>query len=239
MSNKLTYSKSSQPAWGRRSCAQAGIAALLLGCVAALNGVTWADDKSTDHPTAPFKDLTLKNWEERSFSGNSQYEIVNLDGHRVLKGSTDSAASILYKQETINLTKTPTISWSWKIDGIYEDIDEQTRQGDDFPARLYVAVQTGLLPWETLAINYVWSSNQEFGTSWTSPFTEKSKMLAVQSGPSNAGKWVNQSRNIVADFKELFGEDIEEIDGYAVMIDGDNANKKGTAWFAEINFRAE
>lgn len=239
MSNKITHSRSSQPAWGRRSCAQTGSAALLLGCVAALNGIIWADDQSSEHPKAPFKDLTLKDWEERSFSGNSQYEIVNLEGSRVLKGSTDSAASILYKNETIDLSQTPIISWSWKIDGIYENIDEQTRQGDDFPARLYVVIKTGLLPWDTLAINYVWSSNQAFGTSWANPFTEKSKMLAVQSGPLNVGKWVYQSRNIVADFRELFGEDVEEIDGYAVMIDGDNAKKQGTAWFAEINFQAE
>jgi hypothetical protein len=239
MSNKITPSRSSQPAWGRQSRAQTGFSALLLGCAAFFSAVVWASDQSTEHPTAPFKDLTLRDWEERSFSGNSRYEIVNLGGTRVLKGSTDSAASILYKKDTIDLTKTPTISWSWKINGIYNDVDEQTRQGDDFPARLYVVVQTGLLPWETLAINYVWSSSQELGTSWTSPFTEKSKMLAVQSGRSNAGKWVNQSRNIVADFKELFGEEVEEIDGYAVMIDGDNANKKGTAWFAEINFQAE
>ena len=239
MSKKASHFRSPQPAWGRRSCAQTGFAALLLGSVAFFASMVWANDQYTEHPTAPFNDLTLQDWKERSFSGNSRYELVNLGGTRVLKGSSDNAASILYKKKSIDLTKTPTISWSWKVDGIYENIDEQTRQGDDFPARLYVVAKTGILPWQTLAINYVWSSNQEIGSSWTNPFTEKAKMIAVQSGRSNAGKWVNQSRNIVTDFKELFGQDVDVIAGYAVMVDGDNANKKGTAWFAEINFQAE
>jgi hypothetical protein len=211
---------------------------MLLGSAVLSNGLAWGTDQLSALPIAPFKDLTLQDWKERSFSGNSQYEIVDIDGTRVLRGSTNGAASILYKKKTINLKKTPTISWSWKIDGIYKDIEEQTRQGDDFPARLYVVSKTGRLPWQTLAINYVWSSNQDLGESWPNPFTKKAKMVVVQTGNLKAGQWVTQSRNIAADFKELFGRDVERIDGYAVMVDGDNAGKKGTAWFADINFEA-
>ena len=218
-----------------------GLATLtvVLGSALFGSGLASATDQSTKHPLAAFKDPTLRDWKERSFSGNTRYEIVDSNGTRVLKGTTDSAASILYKEKEIDLTKTPQITWSWKIDSIYQDIDEQTKQGDDFPARLYVVAQTGFLPWQTLAINYVWSSNQDQGVSWSNPFTSKAKMIVVQSGETNAGQWVSQSRNIAADFKEQFGRDIDEISGYAVMVDGDNANKKGTAWFADISFEAE
>ncbi|MFK8075781.1 MAG: DUF3047 domain-containing protein [Granulosicoccus sp.] len=199
----------------------------------------WATELPTDEPSAPFNDRTLKSWKEKSFSGNTHYEIVELDGTRVLKGSTEGAASILYKEQTVDLRKKPIISWSWKIDGVYDDIDEKTRAGDDFPARLYVVSKTGILPWQTLAINYVWSSEQELGDSWSNPFTEKAKMIVVQSGNSNAGQWVTQTRNIAEDFKTHFGKDIGKINGYAVMVDGDNANKTGTAWYADINFSEE
>lgn len=199
----------------------------------------WANDQLSQQPSAPFKDLTLKNWKEKSFSGNTHYELVQLDGTRVLKGSTEGAASILYREETIDISKTPTISWSWKIEGVYDDIDEKSKSGDDFPARLYVVTKTGILPWQTLALNYVWSSEQGVGDSWSNPFTAKAKMIVVQSGNSNAGKWVTQSRDVAADFKKYFGKDIKKIDGYAVMVDGDNADKNGTAWYADISFSAE
>lgn len=196
----------------------------------------WGTDSAL--PIAPFNAPTLEDWKERSFSGNSQYDIVDMNGVRVLKGSTNGAASLLYKEKVIDLTKTPILSWSWQIQEAYEDIDEHTREGDDFPARLYVVARTGRLPWQTLAINYVWSSNQEVGSYWPNPFTRKAQVMAVQSGNSKAGQWVTQNRDVRADFKTLFGRDIDEIAGYAVMVDGDNAGKAGTAWFADINFVA-
>ncbi len=212
---------------------------LALGIILLPLPTAWATDQSTAEPTAPFNDRTLKSWQEKSFSGNTHYEIVELDGTRVLKGSTEGAASILYKEQPVDLSKKPIISWSWKIDGVYDDIDEKTRAGDDFPARLYVVSKTGILPWQTLAINYVWSSEQDVGDSWSNPFTEKAKMIVVQSGNSNAGQWVSQTRNVAEDFKKHFGKDIKKIDGYAVMVDGDNANKTGTAWYADISFSEE
>lgn len=226
-----------------RSCirywAPVPITVVMLGLTLLCTGHAFGNAQPSEYPVAPFKDLDLANWKERSFSGNSHYEIVDVGGTRVLKGSTDGAASILYKEETISLNKTPLLNWSWKVDGTYDDIDEQTRQGDDFPARLYVVTKTGILPWQTLAINYVWSSNQDLGESWPNPFTGKAKMVVVQTGNLNAGQWVTQNRNVAADFKALFGKEIDAIDGYAVMVDGDNAGKKGTAWFANISFNAE
>ena len=213
----------------------AGALGMLLGTVLSSNGLAMGSES----PNAPFKDSSLEEWKERSFSGHSQYELVDVDGTRVLRASTDGAASILYKEKTIELTKTPIITWSWKVQGVYDNINEQTKDGDDFPARLYVVAKTGLLPWQTLAINYVWSSHLEVGQSWYNPYTNKAKMVAVQAGASNSGQWITQSRNIAADFKEHFGKNIKAISGYAIMVDGDNANKKGTAWFADISFDAE
>jgi len=187
-------------------------------------------------PLNSFPDPTLDDWEERSFDGNTTYELVDLNSQRVLKASTENAASVLYKQQEISLIETPKISWTWKVDSIYQNINENTPEGDDFPARLYVVVQTGMLPWESLAINYVWSSHNDIGQFWNNPYTDKAIMIAVQSGDALAGQWVSQTRDVAKDFSEHFGLDIDEISGFAVMVDGDNAKKSGTAWFADISF---
>jgi len=100
---------------------------------------------------------------------------------------------------------------------VYEGIDELTKAGDDFPARLYVTARTGFLPWEVIAINYVWSSNQTIGTGWMSPYTKKSFMVAVQTGSAQTGEWTAQRRNIVEDFKTFFNTDITELVGYALQ----------------------
>lgn len=191
---------------------------------------------ASEQPISEFAFESLDRWVERSFEGNTSYELVEDNGVRVLKGHTDKQASILYLEETINLSKTPVINWSWKVDRIYQNIDEQARNGDDFPARLYVVAKVGFLPWETVSINYVWASKSSVGEIWPNPFTDKAKMVAIQSGNTYVKKWTQHSRNVAEDFKTLFNRDIKQIDGYAVMVDGDNAKKEATAWFGNITF---
>lgn len=191
-----------------------------------------------DVPLDDFADASLEGWSERSFEGNTHYELVEEDGVMVLKGHTRQQASILYKTKEIDLNETPVVNWSWKVDRTYVDINELAREGDDFPARLYVVAKVGFLPWETLAINYVWASELPVGETWSNPFTDKAKMVAVQSGNDHVGQWTSHSRNIAEDFENLFGQTIDEIDGYAVMVDGDNSQAEAIAWFAQIDFTA-
>jgi len=210
---------------------------ILSGCAQLSAGQ--ADIRALTKPAGAFASQSLEGWSERSFDGSTHYELVDDDGVQVLKGHTMGAASILYREETIDLSQTPVIHWSWKVDRTYMNINEQSREGDDFPARLYVVAQTGFLPWETVAINYVWASESPIGQSWTNPYTDKAKMIAVQSGDSQVGQWSRHTRNVAEDFKRLFDQNIDELSGYAVMVDGDNAQMEAKAWFGEIRFSSK
>ncbi|MFK7890651.1 MAG: DUF3047 domain-containing protein [Granulosicoccus sp.] len=196
----------------------------------------WGESANNPDPLQANAFGTVEGWKERSFAGNTEYQLVELDGVDVLQGHTQGQASIFYKEQDINLEDTPVVNWSWKIERAFENIDERTREGDDFPARLYVVARVGLLPWNTLAINYLWASQNATGTQWASPYTEKAMMVAVQSGNDDAGEWTTHSRNVADDFQTLFGRKVEKIQGYAVMVDGDNTGNEATAWFGNIRF---
>lgn len=179
-------------------------------------------------------------WDERSFVGHTRYTFIQENGIETIKGETAGTASVLYRREKVNLTETPVLRWRWKINNTYgSEINEQSRDGDDYPARLYVVVKTGLFPWQTLAVNYVWSSSGQVGDTWPSAYTEKSQMVAVQAGERNVGRWLSEERNVVADFKRLFDVDVSTLDGYAIMVDGDNTGRSATAWFSQIRFGKE
>ena len=184
----------------------------------------------------PFPDADLDDWKERGFSGRTDYALVREDGLRVLRAHADDSASILYRERTIDLTRTPVLEWSWKIDRVYAGIDERTEAGDDFPARLYVVARTGVLPWQTLALNYVWSASAAPGERWPNPFTDKATMIAVRSGADEVGRWTHERRDVAADFRAAFGRRVERIAGYAVMVDGDNGGREATAWFGDLRF---
>ncbi len=186
-----------------------------------------------------FSQGDLNAWTAKKFSGETQYSLVEDGGRKVLKAVSKATASGLYKQVHIDLQKTPYLNWSWKIDHTLGDIPERKRAGDDYPARVYVVFSGGLVFWRTRAINYVWSSNQAVGTEWPNAFTDHALMVAVASGAAQAGQWVKERRNVLEDFKRLFGGDIRYVDAVAVMTDTDNSGKSATAYYGDIYFSAQ
>ncbi len=175
-------------------------------------------------------------WKERSFSGNSEYSLVDHHGMQAIRGRTDSSASALYKDLGTDLRKTPYLSWQWQVENVFDNPHERAKKGDDFPARVYVVYKKGPFPWNTLAINYVWSSDNSIGDHWGSAYTKKSHVVVLQSGDAKAGQWVAEKRNVAEDFKTFFGIDVRKINGYAIMVDGDNTSSTATTWFADIDF---
>lgn len=182
----------------------------------------------------------LDGWEERSFVGNTDYEVVRLDGVDAVRADADGTASALYRRIEIDLERTPYLRWRWRVGGTYGDIDETGKSGDDYPARVYVVRRGGLAFWRTRALNYVWSSAQPAGSRWPNAYAGDSvQMLAVNSGDAKAGEWVSQVRDVRADWRAAFGEEIGSLDGVAIMTDADDTGGSVTAWYADIRFTAE
>lgn len=175
-------------------------------------------------------------WQQRSFQGNTDYRFTTEQSVPVLRAETQGQASALYRQIKIDLRQTPWLSWQWRIDRVYPSLDPLSKQGDDYPARVYVVVRDGWLPWQTLAINYVWANTAVAQTHWPNPFTDKAVMVPLQAGADGVGQWRQQRVNVREDFKRLFGRDIDFIDGVAVMTDGDNSGNSAVAWYAAMTF---
>ena len=187
-----------------------------------------------------FSSGDLAGWEDKSFKGQTRYELVlGPAGATVLQATTDGAASGRFRKVRVDLTKTPVLNWSWKIDAPYRDIDESTKAGDDFPVRVYVVVERGPLGMLTRALNYVWASSKPVGARWPNPFTGQAMMLAVDSGAARAGTWISHKRNVRNDLRAAFGDDVAEIHAVAVMTDGDNGNRRARAWYGDIFFTSE
>lgn len=106
-----------------------------------------------------FSSNRLDGWEHKTFKGKTHYQLQTLDGVAVLKAESHDAASGLFKEQRIDLDKTPMLNWSWRIAKRLNGLNEQSKSGDDYAARIYVVVKGGLAFWQTKAINYVWSSN--------------------------------------------------------------------------------
>jgi Protein of unknown function (DUF3047) len=142
----------------------------------------------------------------------------------------------LWRSQTriICLSKTPFLNWSWKVTSVFTGIDENTKRGDDFPARVYVVVERDLLGMSSLALNYVWASQHPLGSTWPSPYTSQVRLMALDSGATGVGKWVRHKQNLRDDLRAVFAEDIGTIDAVAIMTDSDDHMGQAKAFYGDI-----
>jgi len=84
------------------------------------------------------------------------------------------------------------------------------------------------------AINYIWASHAPVGKIVPNAYTDRVRMIVVESGKMKAGAWVSESRNIFDDYKTAFGKEPPMITGIAIMTDSDNTGESALAYYGDI-----
>jgi hypothetical protein len=186
----------------------------------------------------------------------AELALVAEQGATVLRVRTDAsagAAAYALRQEP---GEAPVLAWRWKVERALERSDLRTREADDFVARVYVffdVPETDLplftrvrmhvarllygaeLP--TAALCYVWDNREPPGASLWSAYTDRVRVVVLESGNARAGTWVAERRDVAADFRDAFGHEPPAITGIAAGADTDQTRERSTAWFGD--FRLE
>ena len=175
----------------------------------------------------------------RGADNKTVYTVGSNENGNFLKAVADNAASGLGKEVKIDLNKTPFINITWKIEKDLQGINENSKKGHDFAARVFAVKKTGATPLSNRAINYVFSSNSAVGQSWPSPYTKKSIDNVLATTKENLNEWVTVKANVKEDFKKFHDLDVNELDGLAIMADTDNSKMKSISYFQNIYFSAD
>lgn len=191
-------------------------------------------------PVGEFSLGKLNGWENKAFKGKTDYLMVEMDGRKVLRAESAASASGMLRRMRIDLEKTPYLNWSWRIENTLGELDEQSKKGDDYPARIYVVVSGGVAFWRTRSINYVWSNRTPDGRFWPNAYAgDHVIMVAQRSGTKGLGQWQREKRNIRADFKLYHGETVHHVDAVALMTDTDDSGRRAVAYYGDIYFSAD
>ena len=198
-----------------------------------------------------WKPLTFRNIDKHTV-----YTLVKDGNATVLKAESNASAAGLTRDLSalnLNIRDTPILKWRWKIANLVKSADIHTREGDDYPARVYVTfrydperagagmrMQYGLA--KTLygdypphaGINYVWDGKAPAGTMTPNAYTARAIMFVVESGAKRVGEWVEVERNVYEDYKRAFKEEPPPVLGIAVMTDTDSTGEAAVAWYGDI-----
>ncbi|MDA7572835.1 DUF3047 domain-containing protein [Candidatus Pelagibacter sp.] len=188
-----------------------------------------------------FTETELSKLEVRKVRGaknKTVYVTGSNENGNFLKAVADNSASGLGKEVRIDLNKSPFINITWKVEKDLPGINENSKKGHDFAARVFVIKKTGATPLSNRAINYVFSSNNLVGFNSRSPYTKKSIDNVLASTKNNLNEWITVKSNVKEDFKKFHDLDVNELDGIAIMSDTDNSKMKSVAYYQNIYFSA-
>ena len=186
-----------------------------------------------------FTQEELKTLKVRKIKGKTFYHVSSNENGNYLRAEAEGKASGLGKEVKIDLTKTPFLNITWKVEKDLSGIIENSKKGHDYAARVFVVKKTGATALSNRAISYVFSSNSSVGENWPSPYTKKSIDYVLATTKEHNNKWVTVKANVREHFKILHNLDIEEIEGLAIMTDTDNSKLKAISYYQNIYFSSE
>lgn len=178
----------------------------------------------------------------------THFSIILMDGRKVLRVATDkSYGNLVHDLPPGTNGAGLRLSWRWRLDEGLPGADLQNRQGDDTPLKVCVlfdmpldklgliernlfrmarAASTEKLPSATLC--YVWDDKLKPETLLPNAYTQRVRLIVTSHGAQQPGQWVDQSRDIAADFQRAFGAESDALPPMmAILVGGDADNTGG------------
>ncbi len=181
-------------------------------------------------------------WKGQSW-GSPKYDfrIVTEGGRKVLhlKSNGDSSAIAKDLQELkIDAKKWPVLQWTWQAVILPKGADARKSATDDEAAQIYVVFPRFPSAVRSRVISYIWDTTAPVGSVFKSEKTGLVTYIVVRSGPADLGKWLTESRNVLEDYKKIYGEaPAEEIGGISILIDSNDTRSTAESYVGEILFR--
>ena len=178
----------------------------------------------------------LKDLKVRKVKKLTTYILGSNENGNYLKAEAQGVGSGLGKKIEIDLNKTPYINITWKVEKDLSGVDEKSKKGHDYAARVFVVKKTGLTALSNKAINYIFSSNNSIDDHWRSPYTKNSIDYVLSTTKENLNEWVSVKANVKDHFKKLHDIDVNIINGVALMTDTDQTGLEAISYYQNIYF---
>ncbi|MFQ5962891.1 MAG: DUF3047 domain-containing protein [Candidatus Scalinduaceae bacterium] len=163
-------------------------------------------------------------------------KLVKIEGKNTLYVKANDSGAILFKPLNLGPKEYPFLSWNWKISNILPNSREKEVGGDDYPAAVCVVYGKMFLgiPYKYKILIYAYGNNLTVGERFKNPCEARAKMIIVQSGEKDAGKWLSYKVNHYEDYTQEFGEEPPVIIYVGLQTNADRTHGKVEAWYSDI-----
>ena len=123
------------------------------------------------------------------------------DATPAIRCHTHGDVGILQREARCELVPGLRLEWRWKVDELPTDLAEDTLPSHDY---LSIAVEFD----DGQDITYYWSASLPAGTVYRCPlptWKDKETHVVVRSGSGQLGQWLDESRDLHADYRSIIG----------------------------------
>jgi hypothetical protein len=195
---------------------------------------------------------SLDQWEPLHFpsvEAHTRYEILTDGSNKLLRAHSVASASAIVRTGPYDVYQYPRVRWRWKVDRVLEKGDATRKDADDYAIRVYVMfvyepkrakrskrIKYGIAkkllgeypPDSTL--NYFWANRPHKERILTNPYAKEARMVTLRTGSGETGQWLEESVNVIDDYREAFGTAPPTNAIIAIMSDTDNTGESATAY---------
>lgn len=185
----------------------------------------------------------------------TRFSVVDVDGQRALRVEADASYGNLV-HDVKGAPAGARLSWRWRVDRLVNGADLRVKSGDDVSLKVCVAFDEPLQnvpfverqvlriartqstePLPAATVCYVWDTELPPGTMLDNAFTKRLRYVVLQSGAGGLRQWVEERRDVGADFLKLFGTEVAAVPpiiGVAIGADADNTRSRSLGFVTEL-----
>jgi hypothetical protein len=177
-----------------------------------------------------------EDWQVQEFVGTARVRVDEVGGTGVVRLESEASSFALHRDVEMDLAEFPYITWTWRVDVLPERGDVRRREADDQAAQLYIVFPRFPTMFRSRILGYVWDGTAPAGSSLVSVKTPLARIVVVESGPAKAGRWIEMTRNILEDYRRLFGDEPPRVGKVSLVINSQHTRSRAVSWFGPIRF---
>jgi hypothetical protein len=179
-------------------------------------------------------------WEGQTWGKTSAFalSIVVEDGQRVLhlESRNDRATITRDLRGSVSLARTPILRWRWKVVAMPTGGDARRRETADQAVQVYVTWPRLPALLRSRIIGYAWDTTAPAGSTFRSQKTGTVTYIILRSGPAELGRWLDERRDVRADYRAIFGEEPPDPGAITLSIDSNDTHSRAESLIGPIHF---
>lgn len=126
------------------------------------------------------------------------------------------------------------LQWRWRVAAHVAAANLRDPERDDAPGRVFVAFGRQGLFARPRMIFYTWGGPEARGEAFLSHVSDRLAVVVVRNAADPAGTWLQESRDVLADYRDAFGEEPDGITSVGLMIDTDQTGAWASVQLADL-----